>query len=163
VLETELTEGGTVLGRFGVPGLTLAVVGIYGVMTYSVSLREREIGIRLALGVDRRAVQRLVLGEGLLIAVTDTVIGMAAERLNERRGWVGDATQPPFGSDCGSKLNQSCVMLRPLECFANHSRRKSWVRRKFDGVLDVPCHSLLKRTIAVSTPMTLSAAKYSSV
>ena len=78
VLETELTEGGTVLGRFGVPGLTLAVVGIYGVMTYSVSLREREIGIRLALGVDRRAVQRLVLGEGLLIAVTDTVIGMAA-------------------------------------------------------------------------------------
>jgi hypothetical protein len=55
VLETELTEGGTVLGRFGVPGLTLAVVGIYGVMTYSVSLREREVGIRLALGVDRRA------------------------------------------------------------------------------------------------------------
>ena len=78
MLETEPTEGGTVLGRFGVPGLTLAVVGIYGVMTYSVSLREREIGIRLALGVDRRAVQRLVLGEGLLIAVTDTVIGMAA-------------------------------------------------------------------------------------
>ena len=73
-----MAEGGTVLGRFEVPGLTLAVVGIYGVMTYSVSLREREIGIRLALGVDRRAVQRLVLGEGLLIAVTDTVIGMAA-------------------------------------------------------------------------------------
>lgn len=74
VSETELAEGGTVLGRFGVPGLTLAVVGICGVIAYSVSLREREIGIRLAPGADRGA----VLGEGLWLAVTDTVIGMAA-------------------------------------------------------------------------------------
>lgn len=47
-------------------------------MAYSVSLREREIGIRLAPGADRGAVQRRVFGERLWLAVTDTVIGMAA-------------------------------------------------------------------------------------
>ena len=47
-------------------------------MAYSVSLREREIGIRLAPGADRGAVQRRVFGARLWLAVTDTVIGMAA-------------------------------------------------------------------------------------
>ena len=47
-------------------------------MAYAVSRREREVGIRLALDADRGAVQRLVFGERLWLAVTDTVIGMAA-------------------------------------------------------------------------------------
>lgn len=70
--------GGTVLGIFGLLGLVLAAVGIYGVMAYSVSQRKRELGIRVAMGADRRSVLRLVLGEGMKLAVIGTVIGIAA-------------------------------------------------------------------------------------
>lgn len=68
--------GGSVLGIFGLLGLTLAGVGMYGVMAYSVSQRRRELGIRVALGADRRAVLRLVLGEGMRLAALGTAIGV---------------------------------------------------------------------------------------
>jgi macrolide transport system ATP-binding/permease protein len=69
--------GGSVLGLFGLLGLTLAAVGIYGVMAYSVSQRKRELGIRVAMGADRPTVIKLVLGEGMKLALLGTVIGVA--------------------------------------------------------------------------------------
>jgi predicted permease len=70
--------GGTVLGLFGLLGLTLAAVGIYGVTAYSVARRKRELGIRVAMGADRSSVLRLVLGEGLRTTALGVALGLAA-------------------------------------------------------------------------------------
>lgn len=65
-----------VLGFFAAVALLLAVVGIYGVMSYSVSLRRQEIGIRLALGASPKLIRNMVLREGALLALSGTVIGL---------------------------------------------------------------------------------------
>jgi len=66
----------TLFGVFGLMGLVLAGVGLYGVMSYSVSRRRREIGIRLALGAQTGAVQRLVVRQGMLLTLIAMAIGL---------------------------------------------------------------------------------------
>jgi ABC-type antimicrobial peptide transport system permease subunit len=66
------------LGIAGAMALILGAVGLYGVIAYSVSQRTREIGIRVALGADRRHVLSLVLNEGMLMILLGLAIGLAA-------------------------------------------------------------------------------------
>jgi macrolide transport system ATP-binding/permease protein len=73
-----LRMGAASMGIFGLLALTLAAIGIYGVIAYAVSQRRLEIGIRLALGGQAADVLRLVMGWGLALALIGISIGLAS-------------------------------------------------------------------------------------
>jgi predicted permease len=68
----------TLFGVFGGIGLVLAAVGLYGVMSYTVSRRTREIGIRMALGAHAGAVARLIVRQGMMLAIIAVLLGWPA-------------------------------------------------------------------------------------
>jgi putative ABC transport system permease protein len=80
----ERRERATVLGAFAALALVIAIVGIYGVMSYSAARRRHEIGVRMALGARRRDVLRMVVGSGLRMAAFGMAIGLAGALLITR-------------------------------------------------------------------------------
>jgi len=66
------------LTAFSLLVFVLAIVGTYGVVSYTVSERTRELGIRMALGANARSIRRLVLGEGVRLALRGVFIGLVA-------------------------------------------------------------------------------------
>ena len=96
LMPARLTGGA--LGVFGLLGLILASVGIYGVMSYSVAQRTREIGIRMAIGAPRGDVVRLIMRQGLILVGAGAAIGLAlalgASRLIQSMLYGGNALDP---------------------------------------------------------------------
>jgi ABC-type antimicrobial peptide transport system permease subunit len=96
-----------VFGIFGLSGLLLASVGLYGVMSYAVSSRTREIGVRLALGATQNGVRRLVVRQGMMLSAIAFTIGLpmalAASKIAARalygvgaHDWVTFTAAPCF-------------------------------------------------------------------
>ncbi len=113
------------LSAFAVVGLFLAALGTYGVLSFQVVQRTQEIGIRLALGARRTDVLKLVLQEGLFLAVAGTLIGLAGVLATTRF-----LESLVFGV---STLDVStfgfvvlCAGIRSVACllFAGHARYK---------------------------------------
>jgi ABC-type antimicrobial peptide transport system permease subunit len=73
-----LTVFGTLFLIFAMVALGMAAVGLYAVMAQGVSRRTREIGVRMALGADLRAIVQLVLGRGIIQLALGLVLGLAA-------------------------------------------------------------------------------------
>ena len=76
-----------VLGSFAGVALLLAMIGVHGVLSYTVAQRTREIGIRMALGADRRSVRSLVLGQGARMVMAGLGIGVVGAFAGAR--WLG--------------------------------------------------------------------------
>ncbi len=98
------------VGGLGVTGLLLAMVGLYGLVAYSVSRRTREIGIRMAIGADRIKVARMVLKQGLILALIGTAIGvMASVEADKVLGFM-------FGGSTGMSFEEAVIifLLMPL-------------------------------------------------
>jgi putative ABC transport system permease protein len=82
----------TLLGAFAITALGLAAIGIFGMLSYAVSMRKREIGVRMALGAGRQSVVRMVVGNGLTHAVIGSAVGLVAALAGARM--LASADQP---------------------------------------------------------------------
>jgi putative ABC transport system permease protein len=74
----------TVLGVFAGMALLMAVIGLYGVISYAVTQRTQEMGVRIALGAQPREILRLVLGQGMRLACAGAGIGLAVSLIASR-------------------------------------------------------------------------------
>jgi predicted permease len=88
-----------ILGTFGITGLLLVLIGVFSVMAYTVSLQTHEIGIRMAMGAQRKDILRMVLKKGLTLMLAGTIAGLAASgavmRLIASQIW-GVSTMDPW-------------------------------------------------------------------
>jgi predicted permease len=114
----------TLCGFFAILAAVLAVVGVYGVMSYSVAQRTVEIGIRLALGAARRSITALILREALLLLAAGLLLGLA---LTAAAGRVAGTMLFALQPGDPATLAAACVLLTAAACAAGYlpARRAS--------------------------------------
>ena len=96
----------TLLMTFSLLALVLAAIGIYGVIQYSITMRTREIGVRMAVGAQRRDIFRMVVGEGLALSVAGMIVGLVGTL------WLGRLTSSLlFGVTSTDPLTYAVVSL----------------------------------------------------
>lgn len=96
----------TLLMTFSLLALVLAAIGIYGVIQYSITMRTREIGVRMAVGAQRRDIFRMVVGEGLALSVAGMIVGLVGTL------WLGRLTSSLlFGVTATDPLTYAVVSL----------------------------------------------------
>jgi hypothetical protein len=84
------------MGVFAVLGLALSVIGVYGLLSQMVAMEQRNIGIRMAVGADSRAIVRFVLGGGARLILTGLGVGIVATLLLLRRFGLALGVTDPF-------------------------------------------------------------------
>jgi putative ABC transport system permease protein len=101
--------GVALLGVFRLLALSLASVGLYGIMAYSVNQRRREIGIRMALGAGQASVLRLILRQGMTLVIGGVALGLMLSLLLGRA--LSRFLYGVGGSDSASLVGASLVLL----------------------------------------------------
>ena len=117
------------VGAFAVLALTLALVGVFGVLAYSVQQRTREFGVRIALGASAASVLRLVMSSAGGVIGSGVAIGLVAGRRPEpidldvplRRAAARSDDVPPGAASCSSRPRRSPSRRRP-------GARRAWIR-----------------------------------
>ncbi len=117
------------LGIFGAVGLTLAAIGLYGVMSYSVRCRTREIGIRMALGARPRKVLRMVLRQGLTLTGIGLAIGLMIALAVGR--FAASVLYGTSGTDLLTFVIVSAVLVATAAGCGPDSRDASGARRAY--------------------------------
>ncbi len=97
------------LSSFGIAALLLAVLGVYGVLAYSVSLRQQEFGIRVALGSDRTALLKLVMGQAAIPVVGGILAGLALASLATR--WIASLLYETKAGDPAVIVASTALLL----------------------------------------------------
>jgi len=116
----------TLLGAFAALALVLASIGLYGVLSYAVTQRSREIGLRMALGASASSVIRMIVGRGLALTGIGLAIGLVT-------AWVSTATASPRMSRSLPGLLRRRLASRAT-CLGSRCsllRRKSLARRSY--------------------------------
>lgn len=98
----------TTVGAMGLMGLGLSIVGLYGLVAYAASRRTREIGIRMAIGATAPHVLRMVLRQGLALALTGLILGLAASV------GAGELLTAAFPSGDDRRDVMSLVLVAPV-------------------------------------------------
>jgi len=116
------------LGIAGSMALLLGIIGIYGVISYAVSQRTREIGIRLALGAEKNRIFQMVIGQGIRLAMIGVAIGASVALLLGRM--LSSFSQLLYGVKAGDPITLIAVsavlaMVAALACYLPARRAAS--------------------------------------